>query len=70
MPDKFSGLTPWQLSIEEQKNVVRLAINIIVEKYQRGITLENPDDVKSHLQVLLADRKDEVFCMLFLDNRH
>lgn len=36
----------------------------------RGETLESPRDTRDFLQASLRDRPYEVFCCLFLDNRH
>lgn len=39
-------------------------------KLTRGATFESPGDTKAYLQAVLRDRPYEVFCCLFLDNRH
>ncbi len=36
----------------------------------RGEALESPQDTLNFLQAVLRDRSYEVFCCLFLDNRH
>ncbi|UCH52618.1 MAG: DNA repair protein RadC [Pseudomonadota bacterium] len=40
------------------------------EKLARGSTLTSPHDTRVYLQACLRDRPYEVFCCLFLDNRH
>lgn len=40
------------------------------EELQHGATLSSPKDVEMYLHARLGDRKQEVFCCLFLDNRH
>ncbi len=42
----------------------------LAEKLQRGTALESADDTRRYLQAQLRDRQHEVFCCLFLDNRH
>lgn len=42
----------------------------LAEKLQRGAALESADDTRRYLQAQLRDRPHEVFCCLFLDNRH
>lgn len=42
----------------------------LAEKLQRGAALESADDTRRYLQAQLRDRQHEVFCCLFLDNRH
>lgn len=39
-------------------------------KLTRGAALESPRDTLEYLQACLRDRAYEVFCCLFLDNRH
>jgi len=39
-------------------------------KLARGAALESPADTRAFLQACLRDRPYEVFCCLFLDNRH
>lgn len=42
----------------------------LAEKLQRGTALQSTDDTRRYLQAQLRDRAQEVFCCLFLDNRH
>jgi DNA repair protein RadC len=42
----------------------------LAEKLKREVTLGSTRDTKDYLQAQLRDRKNEVFCVLFLDNRH
>jgi DNA repair protein RadC len=42
----------------------------LAEKLERGIAFESVDDTRRYLQAQLRDREHEVFCCLFLDNRH
>ncbi len=58
------------LSVDEKRTLVQFAINIVLEWFSRWEALIEPDLVKKHLQLLIWDRKDEVFCAIFLDNKH
>ena len=40
------------------------------ERLRRGVTLSSAKDVEMYLHARLGDHKQEVFCCLFLDNRH
>jgi DNA repair protein RadC len=42
----------------------------LAEKLKREVTLGSTRDTMDFLQAQLRDRKNEVFCVLFLDNRH
>ena len=66
----FRKISPEDLTLEKQKDVVRLATQIILDNFHAGKTLNSPELVRAELQVLLAGLKDEVFCMLYLDNRN
>ena len=61
---------PSDLSKPEQAKVIDLAINILSERHLPGQALTNPTDTIEYLRIKLADYKNEVFCALFLDNRH
>lgn len=40
------------------------------QELRRGATLGSPQDTQSYLRACLRDRPFEVFCCLYLDNRH
>ena len=61
---------PSDLSKPEQAKVIDLALNILTERHLPGQALTNPTDTIEYLRIKLADYKNEVFCALFLDNRH
>jgi DNA repair protein RadC len=42
----------------------------LAQKLQRGCALESVEDTERYLLAQLRDRTQEVFCCLFLDNRH
>ncbi len=42
----------------------------LAEKLKREVLLGSTRDTRDFLQAQLRDRKNEVFCVLFLDNRH
>lgn len=61
---------PHELSQAEQATVIQLALNILTERHTPGQALTNPSDTFRYLRIKLAEYKNEVFCALFLDNRH
>lgn len=50
--------------------VLEMARRHLAEKLTRGAALNSSADTKLFLQARLRDRPHEVFCCLFLDNRH
>ena len=49
---------------------LELGKRFLEEKLKREIVLGSTRDTRDYLQAQLRDRKNEVFCVLFLDNRH
>lgn len=63
-------MKPEDLSPEEQDNIIKLALEILSERYQTGTMLTSPHAVRTYLQLQLAERTREVFGAVFLDNKH
>jgi DNA repair protein RadC len=63
-------MRPEDLSHEEQDNIIRLALEILSQRYQAGTMLTSPQAVRTYLQLQLAERTREVFGAVFLDNKH
>jgi hypothetical protein len=63
-------MRPEDLSHEEQDNIIKLALEILSERYQTGTPLTSPHAVRTYLQLQLAERTREVFGAVFLDNKH
>ncbi|MEW8232478.1 MAG: DNA repair protein RadC [Candidatus Thiodiazotropha endolucinida] len=68
--DRFEGLTPSELNDMEKQSLMALALATLAQQYQPGEILGSPEDTRRYLQIRLADRKNEVFGCLLLDNRH
>jgi len=52
------------------EEIITLAESILRERVERGEPLTDPVTVKRWLTTRLSDRPHEVFCVLYLDNRH
>jgi DNA repair protein RadC len=50
--------------------ILNLASNILETRMRRSETLQNPNEAKLYLSLQLGDLEREVFCCMFLDNRH
>jgi len=68
--DRFKDLTPFKLNEMEKKLVVALAIAVLAEQHQPGQAFSSPKETSTYLRLQLADRQNEIFGCLFLDNRH
>lgn len=68
--DRFDGLSVSALNDVERQSLMTLALALLAEQHQPGEALSSPEDTRRYLRIRLADRKNEVFGCLFLDNRH
>ena len=68
--DRFNGLSPTELNEMEKQSLMALALTLLANRHRAGELLSSPDETRSYLRIRLADRKNEVFGCLFLDNRH
>ena len=68
--DRFSGLSPTELNEMEKQSLVALALTLLANRHRAGELLSSPDETRSYLRLRLAERKNEVFGCVFLDNRH
>jgi DNA repair protein RadC len=53
-----------------RKEILALASDILETRMRRSKTLLNPNEAKLYLSLQLGDLEREVFCWLFLDDRH
>jgi DNA repair protein RadC len=60
-------MKPEDLNHEEQDNIIKLALEILSERYQTGTMLTSPHAVRTYLQLQLAERTREIFGAVFLD---
>ena len=68
--DRFAGLEPVDLTECEVASLVRLALRALECAHRIGEKLQDPEQTRSYLRLLLGERKNEVFGCVFLDNRH
>lgn len=53
-----------------EDEIIKMAMQLIQKRFRRGKAINNPADTQSYLQLKLAQFEYEVFCVLYLDNRH
>lgn len=53
-----------------EEEILLIAEEILAARVSRGCVLASPNDSRAYLRARLATREQEVFCCLFLDNRH
>jgi DNA repair protein RadC len=68
--NRFAGIKPADLTETEAESVMDLALRILAARHKKGQTLQNPDQTQAYLRLHLAERPNEVFVCLFLDNKH
>ena len=68
--DQFAKINACSLNMAEQTTLVRLAIEILELRHQPGVSFDSPQSTREYLRLHLSDRKNEVFGVIFLDNKH
>ena len=68
--NRFSGIRVTDLTADEADTIIALALSVLARKHRRGTTLTSPDATRSYLRLELGERHNELFGVLFLDNRH
>ena len=68
--DQFAKINACSLNMAEQTTLVRLAIEILEHRHQPGVSFESPQATREYLRLHLSNRKNEVFGVIFLDNKH
>lgn len=68
--DRLAGLKPKDLNDSEKQSVITLAMKVLAIKHRTGRPLSSPEVTRSYLRLKLAGYLNEVFGVLYLDNRH
>jgi DNA repair protein RadC len=72
MTIRSEGATPYRVRSAEDDDLIRQALAILDSRLRTtdDVFITNPEDTRSYLRLQLAEREAEVFCVLFLTNRH
>jgi DNA repair protein RadC len=64
--------TPYRVRSAEDEDLIRQALTILDSRLrtQDDVHVTSPEDTRRYLRLQLAEREAEVFCVLFLTNRH
>jgi len=64
--------TPYRVRSPEDDDLIRQALAILDARLRTtdDVHLTSPEDTRRYLRLHLAEREAEVFCVLFLTNRH
>jgi DNA repair protein RadC len=68
--DQFASINSLILNQTEQSTLIRLAIEVLEYRHRPGQCFDNPQATRDYLQLHLSGRKNEMFGVLFLDNKH
>lgn len=68
LPNRVRDLT--SLSSEEESALIERALELIKGRFTRGELLSSATETKTFLQLHLAERCNELFAVIFLDNRN
>ena len=67
-----AGTKPARDTVREKEDkVIEHALTILSSRLaQPGVCIDTPDKTRQYLSLQLSQKEHEVFCCLFLDNRH
>ena len=68
--NRCAGIRVTDLTTDEADSVVALALAVMARKHRRGAILTSPEETRSYLRLEIGDRHNELFGVVFLDNRH
>ena len=68
--DRFAPLDARDLNELERESIVNLALQVLALRCRRGASLSAPGEVRQYLQLQYAEKPNEIFGVLLLDNRH
>jgi DNA repair protein RadC len=68
--NRFADIRASDLTTDEANSVIALALNILAHKHRRGAILTSPEETRSYLRLEIGERHNELFGVVFLDNRH
>jgi DNA repair protein RadC len=68
--NRFLGLRPDDLTEAEVESLTDLALGVLAARHTKGQAIESPAQSRAYLRLWLAERKNEVFGCIFLDNKH
>ncbi len=68
--NQFENIKVLELNEVEQNYMVKLGLEVLQKRHNPGECLQSPEDTRQYLQLLLSDRKNEVFGILLMDNKH
>jgi DNA repair protein RadC len=72
MTIRSEGATPYRVRSAEDDDLIREALAILDSRLRTtdDVHVTSPEDTRRFLRLQLAEREAEVFCVLFLTNRH
>lgn len=62
-------LKPFKQPISDD-DIIKEALNCLKKRFRRGKVITKPAETIDYLQLKLSEREHEVFCVMYLDNRH
>ena len=71
-PVRSESPTPYRVRSTSNDDLVAEALRILDQRLrtQDDVLVTNPADTRNYLSLRLAEREAEVFCVMFLTNRH
>ena len=68
--NRFEKLNIALLNSCERKALIDLALDVLAERHKYGVALTKPDETQKYLRLEIGSLKNEVFGVIFLNNKH
>jgi DNA repair protein RadC len=68
--NRFADLAPEDLAEREISALIALALRALAARHPRGAAMTSPEATRDYLRLRFAERPNEVFVCLYLDQRH
>jgi DNA repair protein RadC len=68
--NRFADVRATDLNTDEADSVIALALSVLARRHRRGAVLSSPDATRDYLRLEIGERHNELFGVLFMDNRH
>ena len=68
--NRFADIRATEVTADEGHSVIALALSVLARRHRRGAVLASPDATRDYLRLEIGERHNELFGVLFMDNRH
>jgi len=68
--NRFDNLSVSEFNQLESESVIKLALEVVKYNFRPGEAFGDPGSARDYLNLMYMDQEQEIFSVLFLDNKH